>query len=55
VCPRPASTSSGPQPQFAGLDQLNVKIPHELAGRGEVDVVVTVDGQTANVVRVDLN
>ena len=43
---------AGPQNTFAGLDQVNVQIPPELAGRGEVDVVLSVDGQLANTVRV---
>jgi uncharacterized protein (TIGR03437 family) len=37
---------------FVGLDQLNVRVPRSLAGRGEVDLVLTVDGKPANVVRV---
>jgi polyvinyl alcohol dehydrogenase (cytochrome) len=43
---------AGPQNTFAGLDQVNVQIPPELAGRGEVDVVLSVDGQLANTVTV---
>lgn len=35
-----------------GLDQMNLRLPPALAGRGEVEVVLQVDGQTANVVRV---
>jgi uncharacterized protein (TIGR03437 family) len=31
---------------FVGLDQINLLIPRALIGRGEVDVVLTVDGQT---------
>jgi uncharacterized protein (TIGR03437 family) len=42
---------AGSQPDFAGLDQLNVQLPRNLAGRGEVDVVVTVDGRTANTIK----
>ena len=30
---------------FVGLDQVNLLIPRALIGRGEVDVVLTVDGQ----------
>lgn len=44
----------GAQPTLAGLDQLNVELPRSLAGRGEVDVVVTVDGKTANTVQINL-
>ncbi len=38
---------------LAGLDQINIgPLPRSLAGRGEVDVSLTVDGRTANTVRV---
>ena len=40
---------AGAQPQYPGLDQVNVVIPSSLAGAGEVTVVLKVDGQTANV------
>ncbi|MFN7945640.1 MAG: hypothetical protein U0Z53_09820 [Blastocatellia bacterium] len=43
---------AGPQGGFAGLDQINLKLPRTLAGRGETDIVLTVDGKPANVVRV---
>jgi uncharacterized protein (TIGR03437 family) len=45
-------TYAGPQPQYVGLDQVNVVLPRELAGRGAVDVVITVDGRAANPVLV---
>lgn len=41
-------------PGFVGLDQINVRLPHSLAGRGEVDVVLTVDGWVSNKVRVSI-
>ncbi len=41
---------AGPQPQFAGLDQVNFQLPASLARRGEVAVSVTADGQTSNTV-----
>ncbi|MEO6724507.1 MAG: DUF1800 family protein, partial [Blastocatellia bacterium] len=44
---------AGPQGNFAGLDQMNVRIPRD-AGSGELDVVVSFDGQTSNAVRVAL-
>lgn len=47
-------TYAGLQSSYAGLDQINVMIPRELAGRGEVDVVVNVEGKPANVVRVKI-
>lgn len=36
---------------FFGLDQLNLRLPHSLAGRGEVDLELAVDGQPANVLK----
>jgi uncharacterized protein (TIGR03437 family) len=39
---------------FAGLDQVNVWIPKSLAGAGEIDVVLTVGGKTANTVKVNI-
>lgn len=45
-------TFAGRAPNFLALDQINVRLPRELAGRGEVDVVLTVEGKTANTVRV---
>lgn len=47
-------TYAGAQGDLVGLDQINVRLPRSLAGRGEVDVVVTVDGQTANTVKVSI-
>jgi uncharacterized protein (TIGR03437 family) len=43
---------AGDQGGFAGLDQVNVLIPASLKQRGEVDVVLSVDGQLANTVKV---
>jgi uncharacterized protein (TIGR03437 family) len=45
---------AGLQPQFAGLDQVNVYVPRSLAGAGEVPVILAVDGVTANVVTVNI-
>lgn len=47
-------TYAGPQNDFVGLDQTNIRIPFSLAGRGEVDVVLTVDGLMANTVRINI-
>jgi uncharacterized protein (TIGR03437 family) len=44
-------TFSGPQGGFVGLDQINFQIPASLAGRGEVDLTITIDGRTSNVGR----
>jgi uncharacterized protein (TIGR03437 family) len=45
---------AGAVADFAGLDQINVRIPRSLIGRGDVDVVLTADGKTANTVRVQI-
>jgi uncharacterized protein (TIGR03437 family) len=45
---------AGAAPGFAGLDQVNVRLPRSLAGRGEVDVELMVDGEAANKVRVSI-
>lgn len=41
---------AGPQNTFAGLDQVNVQIPVDLSSRGEVPVILWVDGQLSNTV-----
>ncbi|MCI0391728.1 MAG: hypothetical protein MOB07_23540, partial [Acidobacteria bacterium] len=38
---------AGAQGGFVGLDQVNVRLPRSLIGRGLVDVALTVDGQMA--------
>jgi uncharacterized protein (TIGR03437 family) len=45
---------AGPQPSFAGLDQVNVLLTLNLRGAGEVPVVVTVDGKPSNTVTVNI-
>ncbi len=47
-------TYAGDQIYFTGVDQVNVLIPRSLAGRGEVDVVIRVDGQISNAVKVSI-
>jgi uncharacterized protein (TIGR03437 family) len=43
------------QGEFEGLDQINLgPLPRSLAGRGVVEIVITVDGKQANVVTVAL-
>lgn len=37
---------------YPWLDQVTVALPRALHGAGEVDVVLTVDGQTSNTVRI---
>jgi uncharacterized protein (TIGR03437 family) len=43
-----------PQPTYEGLDQVNVMLPQTLRGSGVSNVVLTVDGQTANTVTVNI-
>jgi uncharacterized protein (TIGR03437 family) len=45
---------AGAQGSFAGLDQINLQVPRVLAGRGEIDLVLIVDGQQANTVRISV-
>jgi uncharacterized protein (TIGR03437 family) len=45
---------AGAQPDFAGLDQVNVPLPLELRGAGETNVLLAVDGQTANAVTINI-
>ncbi|MCI0422902.1 MAG: hypothetical protein L0312_27375, partial [Acidobacteria bacterium] len=47
-------TFAAAQDGFVGLDQVNVRIPRNLIGRGEVDVALTVDGQAANTVMINI-
>lgn len=44
---------AGPQGNFAGTDQINILLNRGLAGSGNVNVVVSVDGRTANTVQVN--
>jgi len=45
---------AGAQGSFEGLDQINVKLPSELAGRGEVEVEFRAGGHAANVVKINI-
>lgn len=45
---------AGPQGGFVGLDQVDVAVPLSLRGTGETDLVLKVDGQVANTVRVNI-
>lgn len=46
--------SAGAQEQCPGVDRVDLVVPTSLAGAGEVPVVVTFDGQTANVVTISV-
>lgn len=41
----------GPQGQYPALDQINVRLPRELAGRGEIDMLVRLSNRESNAVR----
>jgi uncharacterized protein (TIGR03437 family) len=45
---------AGAHTEFAGVDQVNVLLPRSLIGRGIVDVLLTVEAQMANPVRVNI-
>ncbi len=45
---------AGPQSEYPGLDQVNVKLPRTLAGRGKLEILLTADGKAANTVEVNL-
>jgi uncharacterized protein (TIGR03437 family) len=39
---------AGAQPQYPGLDQIDALLPQSLAGKGDMVIQVTVDGEMAN-------
>jgi uncharacterized protein (TIGR03437 family) len=39
---------------WISLDQVNVPMPRSLAGRGEIGVILTVDGKTTNNLRINV-
>jgi uncharacterized protein (TIGR03437 family) len=41
-------TFAGAQGDFVGLDQLNARLPRSLMGRGELEIMLLVDGYTSN-------
>jgi hypothetical protein len=45
---------AGPAGHFPGLDQLSVKVPRSLAGSGNVEVELSVDGRAANTVNIQI-
>jgi uncharacterized protein (TIGR03437 family) len=42
------------QPNYVGLDQANVRLNRALAGRGNVDVILTVDSVPSNTVQINI-
>lgn len=45
---------AGAQSQYAGVDQVNITLPPSLAGMGEAEIRLTVDGRIANPVSIAL-
>ncbi|MBS1790939.1 MAG: hypothetical protein JST85_24720 [Acidobacteria bacterium] len=45
---------AGAQGTYVGLDQVNIAIPRSLSGRGNVDLILNVDGQSANTVTINI-
>lgn len=45
---------AGKQGGLTGVDQVNLRIPRSLIGRGEIDVILRVDGVAANTVRINV-
>jgi uncharacterized protein (TIGR03437 family) len=45
--------SFGPSPGNPGRDQLTVRLPDQLIGRGEIDMFMSVDGLISNIVRIN--
>ena len=49
-----AVSYAGPQADFDGLDQVNLLLPRSLAGRGQVEIALGMDGWDANRVTVSI-
>lgn len=45
---------AGAQGNFVGLDQVNLQLPRSLRGQGDVSISLTVDGKTANALKVSM-
>jgi uncharacterized protein (TIGR03437 family) len=45
---------AGPQPQYGGVDQVNVILPPSLRGAGEVSVTIVIGAQLSNTVTIRL-
>ncbi len=51
---RPTVTYVGPQNQYVGLQQINLRLPRSLVGAGEVELVVNINGLALNRVKVNI-
>ena len=45
---------AGATTEFAGLDQVNIRLPQSLAGRGTLNIGMIIDGQSGNTVTVSI-
>jgi uncharacterized protein (TIGR03437 family) len=45
---------AGAQGAFVGLDQVNVKLPRSLAGRGVVPLALSVAGKPSNTIQIEI-
>lgn len=45
---------AGAQGNLTGVDQANIRIPRSLAGRGNVELIFSMDGKTANTVMLNI-
>ncbi|MFN0111815.1 MAG: hypothetical protein ACKVZH_23400 [Blastocatellia bacterium] len=45
---------AGETPGFVGLDQLNLRLPRNLLGRGQVSITLSIDGKASNVVSIEI-
>ena len=45
---------AGAQPEWDGLDQINIELPLRLRGAGEVDVVIEAGGVLSNTARIQI-
>jgi uncharacterized protein (TIGR03437 family) len=46
--------SAEAHPDSVGIDRVELLVPRSLAGRGDVDVLLTVNAQISNPVRVNI-
>lgn len=45
---------AGIQPDYVGLDQINILVPRSLIGRGQVEIVLTADGRKSGPVTISV-
>jgi uncharacterized protein (TIGR03437 family) len=45
---------AGAAPGLQGVDQVNVMLPATLSGRGDINLSLTADGRTSNLVQLNI-